>query len=159
MTSVIGKYATEHCRYVYWRLTWIYLYATKEIPNTLKFYIKKNCSVRQLTLIRRQNDLIFNKRGGGTFTAAVCIVCFYLKMNCNGNILIIQGYRGRKKVLKRLTAPKSWMLDKLGGVFVSILMPLRETKILSDCITFILNLYLYIYMCVKEIRCRCLQFE
>lgn len=45
---------------------------------------------------------------------------------CNGIILFVQGYRGRKKVLKRLTAPKSWMLDKLGGVFVSILMPLRE---------------------------------
>ncbi|XP_046336633.1 small ribosomal subunit protein eS4-like isoform X1 [Haliotis cracherodii] len=27
------------------------------------------------------------------------------------------GYRGRRKVLKRVTAPKSWMLDKLGGVF------------------------------------------
>ena len=30
-----------------------------------------------------------------------------------------QGYRGRRKSLKRLTAPKSWMLDKTGGVFVS----------------------------------------
>ncbi|KAK7485198.1 hypothetical protein BaRGS_00023608 [Batillaria attramentaria] len=27
------------------------------------------------------------------------------------------GYRGRRKSLKRVTAPKSWMLDKLGGVF------------------------------------------
>ncbi|XP_041351792.1 40S ribosomal protein S4-like isoform X2 [Gigantopelta aegis] len=27
------------------------------------------------------------------------------------------GYRGRRKILKRVTAPKSWMLDKLGGVF------------------------------------------
>ncbi|XP_052809093.1 40S ribosomal protein S4-like [Mya arenaria] len=27
------------------------------------------------------------------------------------------GYRGRRKHLKRLTAPKAWMLDKLGGVF------------------------------------------
>ncbi|GFR80124.1 40S ribosomal protein S4 [Elysia marginata] len=27
------------------------------------------------------------------------------------------GYRGRRKSLKRLTAPKSWMLDKTGGVF------------------------------------------
>lgn len=27
------------------------------------------------------------------------------------------GYRGRRKHLKRLVAPKSWMLSKLGGVF------------------------------------------
>merc|ERR1712154_33058 len=27
------------------------------------------------------------------------------------------GYRGRRKSLKRVTAPKSWMLDKLGGNF------------------------------------------
>merc|ERR1712029_1232108 len=27
------------------------------------------------------------------------------------------GYRGRRKSLKRLTAPKSWMLDKTGGTF------------------------------------------
>ena len=27
------------------------------------------------------------------------------------------GYRGRRKHLKRLTAPKSWMLDKMSGVF------------------------------------------
>ncbi|CAG2198513.1 40S ribosomal protein S4-like isoform X2 [Mytilus californianus] len=27
------------------------------------------------------------------------------------------GYRGRRKCLKRLTAPKSWMLDKMSGVF------------------------------------------
>ncbi|KAL5009987.1 hypothetical protein ScPMuIL_012292 [Solemya velum] len=27
------------------------------------------------------------------------------------------GYRGQRKHLKRLVAPKSWMLDKLGGVF------------------------------------------
>ncbi|KAJ8314595.1 hypothetical protein KUTeg_006745 [Tegillarca granosa] len=27
------------------------------------------------------------------------------------------GYRGRRKHMKRLTAPKSWMLDKLGGIF------------------------------------------
>jgi small subunit ribosomal protein S4e len=27
------------------------------------------------------------------------------------------GYRGRRKSLKRVTAPKSWMLDKTGGVF------------------------------------------
>uniref|UniRef100_A0A194AMZ1 40S ribosomal protein S4 n=1 Tax=Pinctada fucata TaxID=50426 RepID=A0A194AMZ1_PINFU len=27
------------------------------------------------------------------------------------------GVRGRKKHMKRLTAPKSWMLDKLGGVY------------------------------------------
>ncbi|XP_050391847.1 40S ribosomal protein S4 [Patella vulgata] len=27
------------------------------------------------------------------------------------------GYRGARKHLKRITAPKSWMLDKLGGVF------------------------------------------
>lgn len=35
----------------------------------------------------------FLKKGGGgtftTFTAAVYIVCFYLKMNCNGNNLIV----------------------------------------------------------------------
>lgn len=60
-------------------------------------------------------------------------------------------------MLKRLTAPKSWMLDKLGGVFVSILMPLREAKILSDRITFILHVYPY--TCVKEIKSSCLQFK
>jgi len=27
------------------------------------------------------------------------------------------GYRGHRKHLKRLHAPKHWMLDKLGGVF------------------------------------------
>ena len=27
--------------------------------------------------------------------------------------------RGPKKHLKRLNAPKHWMLDKLGGIFVS----------------------------------------
>ncbi|KAH3723435.1 hypothetical protein DPMN_049223, partial [Dreissena polymorpha] len=27
------------------------------------------------------------------------------------------GYRGRRKHMKRLAAPKSWMLDKLGGIF------------------------------------------
>jgi len=27
------------------------------------------------------------------------------------------GYRGIRKHLKRLHAPKHWMLDKLGGVF------------------------------------------
>ncbi|VDI50666.1 small subunit ribosomal protein S4e [Mytilus galloprovincialis] len=30
---------------------------------------------------------------------------------------LFQGYRGRRKCLKRLTAPKSWMLDKMSGVF------------------------------------------
>lgn len=28
------------------------------------------------------------------------------------------GVRGTKKHLKRLNAPKHWMLDKLGGIFV-----------------------------------------
>ena len=32
---------------------------------------------------------------------------------------LLQGYRGHRKHLKRLVAPKAWMLDKLGGVFVS----------------------------------------
>ncbi|KAI0982832.1 hypothetical protein GJ496_001707 [Pomphorhynchus laevis] len=27
------------------------------------------------------------------------------------------GYRGQRKHLKRVAAPKHWMLDKLGGVF------------------------------------------
>ncbi|WAR08226.1 RS4-like protein [Mya arenaria] len=31
--------------------------------------------------------------------------------------MLAPGYRGRRKHLKRLTAPKAWMLDKLGGVF------------------------------------------
>lgn len=31
--------------------------------------------------------------------------------------------RGPKKHLKRLKAPKHWMLDKLGGVFVSSRCP------------------------------------
>lgn len=28
--------------------------------------------------------------------------------------------RGPKKHLKRINAPKHWMLDKLGGIFVSL---------------------------------------
>lgn len=31
----------------------------------------------------------------------------------------VQQARGLKKHLKRLNAPKHWMLDKLGGAFVS----------------------------------------
>lgn len=46
------------------------------------------------------------------------------------------------------------MLDKFGGVFVSILMLLCEVKILLDCIIFIL--YVYLYICVKEIKSSCL---
>ena len=34
----------------------------------------------------------------------------------NNKFLLLQA-RGPKKHLKRLNAPKSWMLDKLGGVF------------------------------------------
>lgn len=36
--------------------------------------------------------LFLKKGGGGIFIVVVCIVCFYLKMNCNGNNLIVQGY-------------------------------------------------------------------
>ena len=31
--------------------------------------------------------------------------------------------RGPKKHMKRLNAPSHWMLDKLGGIFVSSLLP------------------------------------
>lgn len=37
-------------------------------------------------------------------------------------VFFLQGYRGRRKHLKRLVAPKTWMLDKLGGVFVSTIL-------------------------------------
>lgn len=43
--------------------------------------------------------------------------CFtFLKLIC---FLCLQQARGLKKHLKRLNAPKHWMLDKLGGAFVS----------------------------------------
>jgi small subunit ribosomal protein S4e len=34
-------------------------------------------------------------------------------------LLFSEQARGLKKHLKRLNAPKHWMLDKLGGAFVS----------------------------------------
>ena len=36
------------------------------------------------------------------------------------------GRRGPTKHLKRINAPKHWMLDKLGGIFVSFFLRLRE---------------------------------
>lgn len=47
--------------------------------------------------------------------------------------------RGPKKHLKRVAAPKHWMLDKLTGVFVSFLVSPSHTHIL---------LYRTILMCV-----------
>jgi len=44
-----------------------------------------------------------------------CILSYYLNISVR---LLLQG-RGPKKHLKRINAPKHWMLDKLGGVFVS----------------------------------------
>lgn len=46
----------------------------------------------------------FKSKHNPTSGANVCIVC-------------IRQARGPKKHLKRLAAPKAWMLDKLGGVF------------------------------------------
>lgn len=49
---------------------------------------------------------------------------FYVKFDCKCAInclfvcfVIFDQARGPKKHLKRLNAPKAWMLDKLGGVF------------------------------------------
>jgi hypothetical protein len=45
---------------------------------------------------------------------------------------------GPKKHLKRLNAPSHWMLDKLGGVFVSFIHPKKQQSMfgLSDHLIF-----------------------
>ena len=40
--------------------------------------------------------------------------------------------RGPKKHLKRIRAPKSWMMDKMGGVFVSRLDNFRPPDHAKD---------------------------
>ncbi|CAN6569015.1 unnamed protein product [Malus baccata var. baccata] len=40
--------------------------------------------------------------------------------------------RGLKKHLKRLNAPKHWMLDKLGGAFVRVISILMQRHVLVD---------------------------
>jgi hypothetical protein len=50
-------------------------------------------------------------------------LCLYATSLCgfvlNTTLLFSEQARGLKKHLKRLNAPKHWMLDKLGGAFVS----------------------------------------
>ncbi len=48
------------------------------------------------------------------------------------------GYRGRRKILKRVVAPKSWMLDKLGGVFAP--RPSTGPHKLRECLPLIVFL-------------------
>ena len=47
----------------------------------------------------------------------VCV--FYIWLTYWSSFMLLFQVRGPRKHLKRLNAPKHWMLDKLGGVFVS----------------------------------------
>jgi hypothetical protein len=54
--------------------------------------------------------LCLEDRNGAQFWSIAVVLCSTLTSN------LFQA-RGPKKHLKRLNAPKAWMLDKLGGVF------------------------------------------
>ena len=56
--------------------------------------------------------------GAARAVAAQTLICRLLFLSlARPRVLLLQMVRGPKKHLKRLNAPRHWMLDKLGGVF------------------------------------------